>query len=148
MDNTLKFNEWLEAKNKNIQSDLFLEVENVMNKINKEFNPYVEIYKNIKDESGQGIWGWIGIYYNTPNPYIMMGFYNNPGWGKGYIDMLQNKVLSKQTSFEKPYPESSCLWFEMSKDLRQKFEESEDVKEQESILKQFMDDVILYPLKQ
>ena len=77
-----------------------------------------------------------------------MGFYNNPGWGKGYIDMLQNKVLSKQTSFEKPYPESSCLWFEMSKDLRQKFEESEDVKEQESILKQFMDDVILYPLKQ
>ena len=37
MDNTLKFNEWLEAKNKNIQSDLFLEVENVMNKINKEF---------------------------------------------------------------------------------------------------------------
>lgn len=106
------------------------------------------IYKNIKDESGQGIWGWIGIYYNTPNPYIMMGFYNNPGWGKGYIDMLQNKVLSKQTSFEKPYPESSCLWFEMSKDLRQKFEESEDVKEQESILKQFMDDVILYPLKQ
>ena len=106
------------------------------------------IYKNIKDESGQGIWGWIGIYYNTPNPYIMMGFYNNPGWGKGYIDMFQNKVLSKQTSFEKPYLESSCLWFEMSKDLRQKFEESEDVKEQECILKQFMDDVILYPLKQ
>ena len=48
MNNTLKFNEWLEAKDKNIQSDLFLEVENVMNKINKEFNPYVEIYKNIK----------------------------------------------------------------------------------------------------
>lgn len=48
MDNTLKFNEWLEAKDKNIQSDLLLEVENVMNKINKEFNPYIEIHKNIK----------------------------------------------------------------------------------------------------
>ena len=47
MNNTLKFNEWLEVKNKNIQSDLLLEVENIMNKINKEFNPYVEIHKNI-----------------------------------------------------------------------------------------------------
>ena len=47
MDNTLKLNEWLEAQNKNIQGDLLLEVENVMNKINKEFNPYVEIHKNI-----------------------------------------------------------------------------------------------------
>ena len=47
MDNTLKFNEWLEAQNKNIQSDLLLEVNNIMNKINKEFNPYVEIHKNI-----------------------------------------------------------------------------------------------------
>ena len=43
MNNTLKFNEWLEAKKKNIQDDLLLEVENIMNKINKEFNPYVEI---------------------------------------------------------------------------------------------------------
>lgn len=48
MNNTLKFNEWLEAQNKNIQSDLLLEVENIMNKINKEFKPYFEIYKNIK----------------------------------------------------------------------------------------------------
>ena len=48
MDNTLKFNEWLETKDKNIQSDLLLEVENVMNKINKEFKPYIEIHKNIK----------------------------------------------------------------------------------------------------
>ena len=47
MNNTLKFNEWLEAQNKNIQSDLLLEVKNIMNKINKEFNPYVEIHKNI-----------------------------------------------------------------------------------------------------
>ena len=48
MNNTLKFNEWLEANDKNIQSDLLLEVENVMNKINKEFNPYIEIHKNIR----------------------------------------------------------------------------------------------------
>ena len=48
MNNTLKFNEWLEANNKNMHSDLLLEVENIMNKINKEFKPYFEIYKNIK----------------------------------------------------------------------------------------------------
>ena len=48
MNNTLKFNEWLEANNKNMHSDLLLEVKNIMNKINKEFKPYFEIYKNIK----------------------------------------------------------------------------------------------------
>ena len=48
MNNTLKFNEWLEAEEKNIRGDLLLEVENVMNKINKEFKPYIEIHKNIK----------------------------------------------------------------------------------------------------
>ena len=48
MNNTLKFNEWLETNNKNMHSDLLLEVENIMNKINKEFKPYFEIYKNIK----------------------------------------------------------------------------------------------------
>ena len=48
MNNTLKFNEWLEAEEKNIRGDLLLEVENVMNKINKEFNPYIEIHKNIR----------------------------------------------------------------------------------------------------
>ena len=48
MNNTLKFNEWLEANNKNMHSDLLLEVEIIMNKINKEFKPYFEIYKNIK----------------------------------------------------------------------------------------------------
>lgn len=105
------------------------------------------IYKHVQGENTPQIWGWIGIYYDTINPKIMMGFYNKSGWGKGYIDMLNNKELSKQYSFEKPYKEDSCLWFEMSKKLRSDFEECEDVTKQEAILKQFMDDVILYPLK-
>lgn len=105
------------------------------------------IYKHLKDEETPQIWGWIGIYYNTINPKVMMGFYNKSGWGKGYIDMLQNKDLYKQTSFEKPYKEDSCLWFEMSKELRNDFEVCEDVIKQEALLKKFMDDVILYPFK-
>lgn len=108
------------------------------------------IYKHIKEDNAQKIWGWIGIYYNIPNPYIEMDFYNHPAWGKGYFDLLPNKNLSKLERFEKPSRDSDgkFLRFKMSKELRQEFEESEDVKKQEKILRQFMDDVILYPLKQ
>ena len=106
------------------------------------------IYRN-REKLDQRIWGWIGIYFNRINPILLIGFYNNPNWGAGYINNLlpYKKQWAKQNSFEKPYEKGSCLWFEMSNELRERFEDNNDVKEQEQILKQFMDDVILYPFK-
>lgn len=94
------------------------------------------------------IWGWIGIYYDRVNPQIIMGFFDNPNWGKGYIDMLRpykNKWVA-QHGFNKPYFSESCLWFEMSDALSNQFNLSENVIEQETILKDFMDNVIKYPI--
>lgn len=104
------------------------------------------IYKN-REKSDQRIWGWIGVYYDRAKPLVLMGFYDKPGWGVEFINKLRpyKSKWTKQSSFEKPNEEDSCLWFEMSKALRERFEESDDIKEQEKILKQFMDDVILYP---
>ena len=53
---------------------------------------------------------------------------------------------SDGSTFLKPYfEEKEFLTFELSEELHQKFEKSQDVAEQENILKQFMDDVLLYP---
>ena len=104
------------------------------------------IYK-LKEVENVNIWGWIGIEFNTPEPIILMGFYDKSDWGKGYIDLIRNEVFSKQICFEKPFWEDSCLWFELSSELRKEFEVCEDVTKQEDILKKFMDEVILYPFK-
>ena len=90
MDNTLKFNEWLEAKNKNIQSDLLLEVENVMNKINKEFNPYVEIYKNIKTNK---------ISYKEGIKTLRLK-----------LSELNGQQLGELNELSKMYSRTNCCW--------------------------------------
>lgn len=107
------------------------------------------VYKNLNQENAPRMWGWIGIYFNTEEPNIWMGFYNVEGWGKNYIDKLlpYKDRWTKQEEFEKPFEEEKCLWFEMSKELKTEFEKSEDVVKQENILKAFMDAVILYPSK-
>lgn len=46
---TRKFNEFIEANKNNIHSDLFFEAQNIMSKINKEFEPYFNIYMKIKN---------------------------------------------------------------------------------------------------
>ena len=101
-------------------------------------------YNNVKTD---GIWGWIGIYYDREKPLICMGFYDKPNWGKGYVDMLRSykSNWTNQDCFNKPYFENSTLFFDMSEKTRDAFNESEDVEEQEAILKRFMDEVLTYP---
>lgn len=101
-------------------------------------------YKNVNTNR---IWGWIGIYYDREKPLICMGFYDNPNWGKGYVDMLRSHKgnWTNQDCFEKPYFEDSTLFFDMSERLRDAFNASEEIEEQEAILKRFMDEVLTYP---
>ena len=90
MNNTLKFNEWLEAKKKNIQDDLLLEVENIMNKINKEFNPYVEIHKNIKTNK---------ISYKEGIETLRLK-----------LSELNGQQLGKLNELSKMYSKTNCSW--------------------------------------
>lgn len=102
-------------------------------------------YKAVNIET----YGWFGIYYERPRPDINIGFYNSSAWGAKYIEMLNKheKQWSDNESFNKPYFEGQYLWFDLSKDLYDKFENSNSIEEQEAILKKFMDDVIMYPIK-
>ena len=90
MNNTLKFNEWLEAKEKNIQDDLLLEVENIMNKINKEFDPYVEIHKNIKTNK---------ISYKEGIETLRLK-----------LSELNGQQLGKLNELSKMYSKTNCGW--------------------------------------
>ena len=90
MDNTLKFNEWLEANDKNIQSDLLLEVENVMNKINKEFNPYIEIHKNIRTNK---------ISYKEGIEALRLK-----------LSELNGQQLGELNELSKMYSRTNCCW--------------------------------------
>ena len=90
MNNTLKFNEWLEAQNKNIQSDLFLEVENIMNKIDKEFEPYFEIHKNIRTNK---------ISYKEGIEALRLK-----------LSELNGQQLGDLSELSKMYSETNCSW--------------------------------------
>lgn len=103
-------------------------------------------YKSIEQNSG--IWGWIGIYYERVKPLIIMGFYNNSNWGKGFCDMIlpYASKWSNQKYFSKPYIEDSQIWFELTPEYHEVFNSLEDAKQQEEILKNFMDEVLHYPI--
>lgn len=103
-------------------------------------------YKNLQVDR---FWGWIGIYYDRPNPSVCMGFYDNPGWGRNYIELVKpfQSNWHSESTFSKPYFDSTCLWFDMNQTLHDKFDNSNTVEDQERILQQFMDEVLLFPMK-
>lgn len=78
-----------------------------------------------------------------------MGFYDNPGWGRNYIELVKpfQSNWHSESTFSKPYFDSTCLWFDMNQTLHDKFDNSNTVEDQERILQQFMDEVLLFPMK-
>ena len=103
-------------------------------------------YKHITQE--KQIWGWIGIYYDRQEPLIDIEFRNHDAWGAGYCEMVlpYKSEWKNQTTFSRPYiKEKEYICFELNKELHEKFNKSDDIKEQESILKAFMDEVLRYP---
>ena len=89
---TRKFNEFIEANKNNIHSDLFFEAQNIMSKINKEFEPYFNIYMKIKNNEisqDEGI--------------------NNL---RELLNQLNGQELGDINELCKMYSESNCGWQE------------------------------------
>ena len=89
---TSKFNELIEANKNNTHSDLFFEVQNIMSKINKEFEPYFNIYMKIKNNEisqDEGI--------------------NNL---RGLLSQLNGQQLGELNDLSKMYSKSNCGWQE------------------------------------
>lgn len=105
------------------------------------------IYTSMPNEV---MWGWIGVYYNLEDvkPGIWIGFSEKDRWGKKYIDLLDCNRLSEGQTFELPFFENNALWFKLNERQMVVFEKATKVEEQVIILKNFMDEVINYPIIQ
>ncbi|MBR6847979.1 MAG: hypothetical protein IKM74_07610 [Bacteroidales bacterium] len=102
---------------------------------------------NYKSLTQNKIWGWIGIFYYCERPTIAIGFPDTPSWGKGFIDLIRpfKNNWSDQSFFKKPYFDEGCLWFELLETHFEEFNKLQNIDDQITLLKNYMDEVILYP---
>ncbi|SNR51005.1 hypothetical protein SAMN06265371_104144 [Lutibacter agarilyticus] len=101
-------------------------------------------YKNvdIKDT-----WAWIGVYYEREEPLICIGFENKDGWGKPIFDLIDSNLnkLNEGELTTLPYLISGSIWFELTKEKHKEFQTC-DLEAQIQMLKDFLDEVIKFPL--
>jgi len=134
--------------------------------VNRTENDFeLKFYSNKNIQGGNGIsgcyfeikylseeikttWAWIGVYYARENPIICLGFENKEGWGKPVYEIIAKQLAQteKDEFFTKPYLEDGAIWFELSNEKLQLFDSS-NLDIQVQILKEFMDRVIIVPLK-
>lgn len=93
-------------------------------------------------------WAWIGVYYERENPLICLGFENKEGWGKPVCDIIDKQLdkIEKDEYCTKPYREDGAIWFELTDEKHKEFDTA-SLEEQIQIIKEFMDRVIMKPLK-
>lgn len=93
-------------------------------------------------------WAWIGVYYESEDPTICIGFENKEGWGKPVYDLVsvQLNKINKGLYADKPYFEDGALWFELTSEKHEEFENC-NLNGQIQILKEFMDEIIKVPTK-
>jgi hypothetical protein len=93
-------------------------------------------------------WAWIGIYYERENPLICLGFEDKQGWGKPVHELLDKQCdkIEKDEFCTEPYHEEGAIWFELTYEKHKEFDRC-NLDGQIQIIKEFMDRVILKPLK-
>ena len=105
---------------------------------------------NYIDNSIKETWGWIGVYFEREHPLICMCFENNDGWGKPICNIIQEsraESLPKGRYYDGAYYEDGHLWFELSDEKHNDFSNAPDLNSQIEILKSFIDEIVLLPLK-
>lgn len=107
---------------------------------------YFEI--NYSDTRIEKTWAWVGIYYERENPVICLGFENRQGWGRPVYEILYKhfEKINEDEFCKKPFKEDDVIWFDMTEKKHKEFNSSE-LNEQISIIKEFIDSVIMKPLK-
>ena len=101
-------------------------------------------YKFLTQEK---IWGWMGIFFDREKPLIAIGFPDILSWGKRFIDLIRpfEAHWADQNYFRKPYFDDGCLWFELLDARFEEFNSLQSIDDQIGLLKEFMDEVIMYP---
>lgn len=98
------------------------------------------------------VWPFIGIVYNNPKEtLISAGYERRNGWGKAVFDLIQShsgrigEIPTKYCKInETP---SDAYYFYLSDDALNAFCETDDIGKQEDILRKFLDEVLLFPLR-
>ena len=93
-------------------------------------------------------WAWIGIYYERENPLICLGFEDKQGWGKPVYEIIDKQLdkIDKDEFCTKPYCEDGAIWFDLTCEKHKEFDTT-NLEGQIQIIKEFMDTVIMKPLK-
>jgi len=132
----------------------------LVNRIENEFE--LELYKptNFHGISGcyfrikysndviKETWAWIGINYGRENPFICLCFENKEDWGKPVYQIIDSHLdkIEQDEFCTKPYHEFGAIWFELTDEKHKEFDMT-DLDGQIQIIKDFMDRVIITPMK-
>jgi hypothetical protein len=93
-------------------------------------------------------WAWIGIYYDREIPLICLRFENKEGWGKPVYEIIDSHLdkIEQDEFCTKPYHEDGAIWFELTDEKHKEFDMT-DLDGQIRIIKNFIDRVIITPMK-
>ncbi len=99
-------------------------------------------------------WGNIGLWYDSLEPVLCIGFNNHSAWGKNVYDILdmhhshnETTHISEMTKlYYEKYEGEDTFFFEGTDKFISRFEDCTRYEDQERILKEFIDEVIRYPL--
>lgn len=91
----------------------------------------------------------MGVWFNPPYPRICAGFFKDSGWGKQICKFLDSKrtkfSLVKSELCSNPIKDEGYFFY-LSKKAQEDFNQADTVDVQRDILRQFLDEVVSYPI--
>ena len=113
---------------------------------------YLELSYKSGPWSNTKLWPCFGLWFDNQNPRICAEFEKEKGWGKPVFDFLKANVELfgemevKYTSLPRISPKVGAI-FDFSEYALDAFNKAETVDEQREIMKRFLDEVLLFPLR-
>lgn len=94
---------------------------------------------------------FIGILFSHPTPKICAGFDKRKGWSKTIVDFMKSNASrfhEIQCEFStKPSLEGGEYYFYLNDAVLERFKNADDVETQKTILRNFIKEVLIYPVR-
>lgn len=94
---------------------------------------------------------FIGILFSHPTPRICAGFDKRQGWSKTIVDFMKSNASrfhEIQCEFcTEPNLEDGEYYFYLKDEMLKRFKNAEDVETQKNILRNFIKEVLIYPVR-
>lgn len=146
-DLTIAFRKIVNSSNEHYKSEPYKEIPDDRA---KKFSFKVK-YTNIF--SDEWFYPYVGIWYCLPSgPKICAGFWKDEGWGKSIVSLIRKKksnweeIPTRFTSGPELDEDGNC-YFYMSEEAILQFNSAKQVEKQISILKNYLDEVLMFPVR-